>query len=46
MEALKELLDERLVEHDSRREEVQDKIKERGARALGDVDSLEERISG
>ena len=46
MEALKELLEERLVEHDNSREEVQAKIKERGARALGDVDSLERRISG
>ena len=43
MEALKELLEERLVEHDNCRVEVQDKIKERGARALGDVDSLEGR---
>ena len=31
MEALKESLEERLVEHDNRREEVQDKIKEREA---------------
>ena len=46
MEAVKKSLEERLVEHDSCREEVQGKIKERGARALGDVDSLEERISG
>ena len=45
MEALKESLEERLVEHDNCREEVQGKIKERGARALRDVDSLEERIS-
>ena len=34
MEGLKESLEERLVEHDNRRVEVQDKIKERGARAL------------
>ena len=46
MEAVKGSLEERLVEHVSRRVEVQEKIKERGARALGDVDSLEERISG
>ena len=46
MEAVKESLEERLVEHDNRREEVQGKIKERGARALGDVDSLEGGISG
>ena len=46
MEALKESLEEGLVEHDSRREEVQKKIKKRGARALGDVDLLEGRISG
>ena len=46
MEALKESLEERLVEHDNCREEVQGKIKERGVKALGDVDSLEGRISG
>ena len=46
MEAVKELLEERLVEHDNRRKEVQEKIKERGARALRGVDSLEGRISG
>ena len=46
MEAVKESLKERLVEHDNCREEVQNEIRKRGARALGDVDSLEERISG
>ena len=39
MEAVKESLEERLVQHDKCREEVQNKIK----KALGGVDSLEER---
>ena len=43
MEALKESLEERLVEHDNSRVEIQKKIRKRGAKALGDVDSLEGR---
>ena len=40
------LLEERLVEHDENRKEVQAKLKETCSRITKDADSLEERISG
>ena len=41
-----QLLEERLVEHDDNRKEVQDKLKEICSKIREDADSLEEKISG
>ena len=39
------LLEERLVQHDESRKEVQDKLQEISAQELGDADLLEEKIN-
>ena len=40
------LLEERLVEHDENRKEVQNKLLEICSKIMKDADSLEEKISG